>query len=211
MQFIVCNLGRTAGGGGLGAATTKDCATQAGLAWDGDEGLATCASGPEDFSILMDPVNYADNILAAVQRFKDGGYSLHVGVPWIFVNDDFLGCTGAACTVVRTPSGNQPLPELGSFLFLVCSKLDPRPVACAGVGPGAPTAATAQPTPACENCASLGSYSWSAPRTSAAPALVLAAAVLAALTCIAMRAVWQLGRMGRAVAAVDGKPGPVPE
>jgi len=54
-------------------------------------------------------------------------------MPWVFLDRQLLQCSGDGCTGVVQPSGVTALPQSGSLLYLVCSKLDPQPAACADV------------------------------------------------------------------------------
>merc|ERR1712190_461233 len=102
----------------------------------------------------MNPADYANNILAAVQRFRNAGYATTLGMPWVFVNKQLLRCSGAGCTARRMSDGDQALTSPGSLLFIVCSHLRPKPDACQNVQPG--ELQKVQPTPACENCVESG-------------------------------------------------------
>mmetsp|Transcript_102334 Transcript_102334/g.270801 ORF Transcript_102334/g.270801 Transcript_102334/m.270801 type:complete len:463 (-) Transcript_102334:390-1778(-) len=157
LKYLACDVLRP-GGEPLTADLVAACAAEAGL--DAVE-LGRCAAGPEVFDLLFSE-HYAGRILAAIHRLQSSGFPDHIAMPWVFLDGQLLQCSGDGCTGVVQPSGVTPLPQPGSLLYLVCSKLEPQPAACADVhGYEASHALVPAGVSECLSCVETTAFRWS--------------------------------------------------
>lgn len=140
--------------------TARSCAAQAGLAWDGAEGLQACFDGGAGVDLLMS-AGYAEQIADADSRIP-----VTSRTPFVFLDGALLSCPGSAhCD--RVWSAEQadwvPLERPGSLLDVVCDRLGPSvPAGCGQAGSAAQGPAASQSLDqGCENCAETGRFRWS--------------------------------------------------
>merc|ERR1712150_121541 len=118
--------------------------------------IRTCAAGPEAFDVLFSD-RYGVRIMAAINRLRSAGFPDHIAMPWVFLDGELLQCANGSCTHIVHAEGVEPLPEPGSILHVVCSKLNPRPMACVGGSTAKPATVKVSE---CLNCAAVGMLSW---------------------------------------------------
>eukprot|EP00411_Alexandrium_monilatum_P064355 CAMPEP_0175529860 /NCGR_PEP_ID=MMETSP0096-20121207/21370_1 /TAXON_ID=311494 /ORGANISM="Alexandrium monilatum, Strain CCMP3105" /LENGTH=340 /DNA_ID=CAMNT_0016832577 /DNA_START=39 /DNA_END=1061 /DNA_ORIENTATION=+ len=188
VEFLVCSLTQSVATRHPPPGIVRDCAGQAGLPW---QPIESCARG-EDVQRIMFSSDYNNAAPAAVERLAARGFNQErpYSMPLVFINGELLSCGGGGCTATRTPSGKVPLQVPGSLLFLVCSKLAPRPQACPG-GPAQAAPLQNRPTPACENCEEVGVFHWHYAPQQRAPLQWLCIAGLAAFLVAAACLVWK--------------------
>jgi len=135
-RFAVCDIADTAAGRGRDDARTANCASKAGISWEGKHGLRECAEGSKSIDLL----GLGSRLLlpAMTHLYNDAGFKEPPSMPWVMVDGKLLSCDGpnATCAHEVVPNGTRPLPtsEAGTLLELVCKKLrDPSIKGCAGV------------------------------------------------------------------------------
>lgn len=129
-RFAVCNVGMTAAGRGRTTAGVRGCAEKAGIQWEGVHGLNACSGGVEGLELLQVG---AKPLLAAMHQLHDViGFTAPPPLPWVFLDGSLLSCDGhgALCTSTLKPTGPEPLPQAGTLLQLVCTRLAPLPDEC---------------------------------------------------------------------------------
>eukprot|EP00418_Pyrodinium_bahamense_P006776 CAMPEP_0179025104 /NCGR_PEP_ID=MMETSP0796-20121207/7806_1 /TAXON_ID=73915 /ORGANISM="Pyrodinium bahamense, Strain pbaha01" /LENGTH=371 /DNA_ID=CAMNT_0020721101 /DNA_START=46 /DNA_END=1161 /DNA_ORIENTATION=+ len=176
--------------------SVRACAAEAGLPWDGPQGLARCARGPGAFAVLRSAA-YASSIAAADRVISRGP---DITEPFLLLNGDELRCLGdpvrVECTEVWSlERGYVPFAAHGNLLYIVCSKLDHPPEACRSVhGSAAPV--TVRPTPACEDCSEVLDFRWQPQRQAWWASWTTASVLVSALTfpLLLATAAWRLTR-----------------
>jgi len=160
---------------------SSDCAEQVGIPYSE---IKTCVENGAGTRLVHEK-GYKDRVLKYTAVLTKSGTQM---LPYIFLNGDVLRCDidGAAlnCYAIWTSvDGDQPLSSPGSLLHVVCSKLNPPPVACIGAGASSKRTQVG-PTPACENCVAVGTFQWShtAPSTNTLSMCILVAAAVALAT-----------------------------
>eukprot|EP00421_Protoceratium_reticulatum_P035839 CAMPEP_0168482894 /NCGR_PEP_ID=MMETSP0228-20121227/65276_1 /TAXON_ID=133427 /ORGANISM="Protoceratium reticulatum, Strain CCCM 535 (=CCMP 1889)" /LENGTH=438 /DNA_ID=CAMNT_0008499335 /DNA_START=25 /DNA_END=1342 /DNA_ORIENTATION=+ len=188
---------------------SRACAAQAGMPYDGPQGVKACADGPKSLSLIHSP-GYTGRVIAAERTLKLSGKQM---MPYVFLNGDVLRCDGGEAGVRcggiwSQAGGDRVLTHPGTLLHVVCSRLNPRPDACRGVSA---TPAKVGPTPFCENCNEVRSFHWDAERDEGRHPLkalgAASAAFVAAFTVAALgwRALWR-SRGQQQEDAEDGVP-----
>jgi len=152
MKFLSCDLMFSKGGSGD---AVKECARRAGLDF---EALERCSAGEQ----VVDTIRTADfggQIVGAIKRLQTAGFDDNIAMPWVFIDSEFLQCSGDGCTGTMHPDGAEPLEKPGSLLYLVCASLHPQPAACADVQ-GYGTTAIVSSLKHCENCVEIPEAKW---------------------------------------------------
>merc|ERR1712113_209674 len=111
-------------------ASLKKCAENAGIKWEGIDGLGSCSGGVEGIRLLQVG---AKPLLAAMKRLHNAlNFTVPPPLPWVLLDGNLLSCDGhnALCNSRFTPVGLEPLPQAGTLLHLVCSRLNPLPEEC---------------------------------------------------------------------------------
>mmetsp|Transcript_80179 Transcript_80179/g.201749 ORF Transcript_80179/g.201749 Transcript_80179/m.201749 type:complete len:345 (+) Transcript_80179:67-1101(+) len=155
VKFLSCDVMHTGGGEEFTPSTVQRCASDAGL---DSTGIQDCANGMEAFDLLFSD-NYSGRILDAIRRLQEAGFPDHIAMPWVFLNGELLECSGSGCTGAKQPYGITPLQNPGSLLYLVCSKLDPKPDACMNVE-GYQSHHTVAKLTECLNCEEMTKPEW---------------------------------------------------
>jgi len=169
VRFAACDISNTAEGKGRTPDATKACADSAGLVWEGTDGLQACTDAEESMDLLTAG---SKSLLSAMEQLHNViGFTEPPSMPWVLLDGDLLSCDGdgATCTATQTPSGDQPLPQPGSLLELVCRKLNPAPPVCSNTvalaqqnagGSSAALKKAEEKAAECENCDEVGTFHW---------------------------------------------------
>jgi len=205
-RFVACDIQNTAGGLGRDRQRTEDCATHAGLEWEGEDGLKACSEGPEAFGVMYSP-DYANQAIAAMHRLREEHWQKPPDMPWVFLNEELLRCDGehGACSAWMEPEGDRMLKEPSSLLGMVCGRLRPRPSMCdkalsldLRIRSSSTTARPTQPAPACESCVEVGAFHWyrhpssrGFPLPRSSPVAAAAAVAALGLTLLFAFAAWR--------------------